>query len=80
LDGHYSVGITAKGDKECPIFEELNAIFKIGMLNHIILIDDARCFNGSSDFPTIEKLTKFVKGINEKYQVKIENDIIRFTI
>ena len=27
LDGHYSAGITAKGEKECPIFEELDAIF-----------------------------------------------------
>ena len=26
LDGHYSGGITAKGDKECPIFEEIDAI------------------------------------------------------
>lgn len=80
LDGHYSNGITAKGEKGCPIFEELNAIFKIGMLNHIILIDDARCFNGRSNYTTIEKLITFVKGKNEKYQVEIEHDIIRFTI
>lgn len=26
LDGHYSQGVTAKGEKECPIYEELRAI------------------------------------------------------
>lgn len=49
LDGHYSGGITAKADKECPIFEELDAIFKFNKFNHVLLIDDARCINGEND-------------------------------
>lgn len=35
LDGHYSALITAKGEIDCPIFEELNAIFQSKKLNHI---------------------------------------------
>ena len=46
LDGHYSAGITSKGEKDCPIFEELNAILENQKYNHVLLIDDARCFNG----------------------------------
>ncbi len=80
LDGHYSAGITAKGDKECPIFEELDAIFQSKKLNHILLIDDARCFNGEGDYPTIEQLSEYVKGKNQNYQVEVKNDIIRFSI
>jgi hypothetical protein len=80
LDGHYSAGITAKGEKECPIFEELNAIFQSKQLNHILLIDDARGFVGEGDYPTIEKLTDFVKSKNEKYQLEVKHDIIRFII
>ncbi len=79
LDGHYSAGITAKGDKECPIFEELDAIFHCRKFNHIILIDDARCFTGVGDYPTIEKLTEYVKEKQESYQVEVKHDIIRFT-
>lgn len=80
LDGHYSAGITAKGEKECPIFEELDAIFNSKRFNHILLIDDARCFIGEGDYPTIPQLTEYIKSKNEKYQVEVKNDIIRFVV
>lgn len=80
LDGHYSAGITEKGDKECPIFEELDAIFNSKNFNHILLIDDARCFIGQGDYPTIEKLTGYIKNKDEKYQVEVKHDVIRYVI
>ena len=80
LDGHYSSGITAKGDKECPIFEELDSIFNSKKFNHILLIDDARLFLGAGDYPTIEKLTEYIRSKNEKYQVEVKHDIIRYVI
>jgi hypothetical protein len=80
LDGHYSAGITAKGDKECPIFEELDSIFNSKKFNHILLIDDARCFIGEGDYPTIEKLTEYIRSKNEKYKVEVKYDIIRYVI
>ena len=80
LDSHYSAGITARGEKECPIFEELEAIFNSKPFNHILLIDDARCFIGTGDYPTIAQLTDYIKSKNEKYHVEIKHDIIRFVI
>jgi hypothetical protein len=80
LDGHYSEGITAKGAKECPIFEELDAIFNSKKFNHILLIDDARCFIGQGDYPSIENLTEYIKRKNDKYQVEVKYDIIRYVI
>lgn len=80
LDGHYSAGITAKGEKDCPIFEELNAIFDSKKFNHILLIDDARLFVGKGDYPTIDKLTEYIKSRSEKYQVEVKHDILRYVI
>lgn len=77
LDGHYSAGITAKGDKDCPVFEELDAIFEVKPSEHVILIDDARCFVGKDDYPTIAELTAYLKKLDEAYVLEVEHDIIR---
>lgn len=80
LDGHYSAGITAKGRKECPILEELETIFASQKLNHTILIDDARLFNGINDYPNIEELKKFIKSKISNFSFEIEDDVIRIQL
>jgi hypothetical protein len=75
LDGHYSGGFTAKGAKDCPIYDELETIFK-SELPHVILVDDARCFVGASDYPTVTELTQFILAKRPRAKVKVENDII----
>lgn len=80
LDGHYSAGITAKGDKVCPVFEELESVLKDKTLHHIILIDDARCYTGTDDFPAITEITDFIKARNDKYTVEIKYDVIRYVL
>ncbi len=78
LDGHYSEGVTARGEKDCPIYEEIDAIFANHNYNHILLIDDARHFVGVNDYPTIEDLTNYVKSKDSEYYVEVKDDIIRF--
>ena len=80
LDSHYSGVGTAKGKTNCPIFEELGAIFNSKIINHIILIDDARCFTGTDDYPTINQLEEYVKSKNENYKMEVKSDIIRFVL
>lgn len=77
LDGHYSGGITAKADKVCPIFDELEAIFNSKVNGHVILIDDARLFNGQDDYPTIEALKNYIEKTKNNVKIRIEHDIIR---
>ena len=80
LDGHYSQGVTAKGAKDCPILEEIDAILKNNKPEHILLIDDARCFIGQGDYPTMEELTQYIQNFNSGYNILVKDDIIRCTI
>jgi hypothetical protein len=79
LDGHYMPGITEKANKECPVYEELEAILSQKNVNHVLLIDDARLFTGKYDYPTISELVKFVGERNNKYNIEVKYDIIRMT-
>ncbi|MFN3404609.1 MAG: hypothetical protein ACK40G_10975 [Cytophagaceae bacterium] len=76
LDGHYSGFETARGDKDCPIYEELAAIFSGKELSHVILIDDARCFTGEGDYPKVEALASYIKSKDEQYHIEVIHDII----
>ncbi|MDB5206502.1 MAG: hypothetical protein JWR72_1577 [Flavisolibacter sp.] len=78
LDGHYSGGQTAKGEKECPIFEELNNILS-SPFNHIIMIDDARLFVGEKDYPTIRELKEFIVKKKPGSEFALENDVFVIT-
>lgn len=74
LDGHYSGGITSRTDKDTPIIEELKTVFG-HKYKHVILIDDARCFDGTHDYPTIPTLAKLTT--EHGYILEKKNDIIR---
>jgi hypothetical protein len=77
LDGHYSGGNTAKGEKETPVMEELKQICDHPVKNHVILIDDARLFTGKNDYPTIESLRIFIEARLLHYEFDVQGDIIR---
>lgn len=78
LDGHYSGGSTGKGALETPVSAELDAILQSPIKGHVILIDDARCFDGTHDYPKIDRLLETVRHTG-KYQIEISTDIIRIT-
>lgn len=61
LDGHYSAGMTGRGAKNCPIYEELAAIEKGCDFPFSIMIDDARCFETDPAYPTVAELKSAVE-------------------
>jgi len=76
LDAHYSGEGTAKGMLDTPIINELRSIFSHKIKNHLIVIDDAREFNGTKDYPTIEELKKMIADEAPHYQFSQDNDLI----
>ena len=79
LDGHYSAGITFKGEKDCPVEDELSAI-ELNFSNFdklTILIDDVRCFLPVNDtyaeYPSVDYLVDWARRMN--LQRRIEHDI-----
>lgn len=77
LDAHYSEGTTARGDKETPILDELEAIRRHQRNDHVILIDDARCFDGDNGYPTLTELHETLKRINPRFTVRVVDDIVQ---
>lgn len=75
LDGHYSGGDTAMGEKKSPIYEELKAIFS-SSLKHCLLIDDARLFDGTEDYPTLKELKSFILQNRPSAVIEIDADTI----
>jgi hypothetical protein len=76
LDAHYSGGPTARGELTTPIFQEMGQILTHRIQNHVVLIDDARLFNGSDGYPTFRELQNFVDSFDPGRLVWIENDTI----
>ncbi len=79
LDGHYSAGVTAKAEKETPINEELETLLSLPDRRHVIVIDDARCFNGDPAYPTFEEVVALVKARRPDLQIAVKDDSIRIT-
>lgn len=76
LDGHWSGGDTGLGEKQSPIIEEIEAIFKSTVPNPIIIIDDYRLFVGDGEYPDFYELKRMVKKLNPSYSVEVEQDVI----
>lgn len=79
LDGHYSGGVTAKGDIHTPILQELGFILNHPLKNHVILIDDAISFDGRNGYPTIKSLEKYLSQNSNAYFLKLKMILFGFT-
>jgi len=79
LDSHYSGGVTAKGNKDTPIYEELHHILNPPDRGHVIIIDDARHFGTDPAYPSNEELNEFIKSKRTNMDIVVADDSIRIT-
>ncbi|MGZ8842134.1 MAG: glycosyltransferase [Pyrinomonadaceae bacterium] len=80
LDAHYSVGVTACGDKQSPILAELAAILSHPVPGHVVLVDDVREFGVKDEWPSLVELGEFVASYDESLNLTVHDDILRITI
>jgi hypothetical protein len=76
LDGHYSGGITGKGETDCPVIAELQAVFDNTKYPFRIVIDDARLFGVDAAYPKIDSIAEFLSRQERRMRLRVENDAI----
>ncbi len=79
LDAHFCKGPSARGVLDSPILQELQCIFDHPIRNHVVLIDDARIFNGEGGYPTIPGLREWVAQRRPDLMMEDAFDIVRIT-
>jgi hypothetical protein len=77
LDGHWSGGDTSRGEKLTPILKELEAILRRPAGSDVILIDDARCFDGADDYPAISTIQDKILSCWPGTRFTVEHDVMR---
>ncbi|MGV6817929.1 MAG: FkbM family methyltransferase [Thiotrichales bacterium] len=85
LDAHYSEGVTAKGLKNTPILEELQAIRATGRSDFIVLIDDLRLFQPVTQslpedsslhgYPSLVEIYEAFLQIDSNYNFYVFGDV-----
>jgi predicted O-methyltransferase YrrM len=66
-------------DITTPIREELTAIAAHPVRGHVILIDDAECFDGRNQYPTRQWVEQFTAGHFPGYKLEEAMHIFRLT-
>ncbi|HWG58015.1 MAG TPA: hypothetical protein VN661_03115 [Candidatus Acidoferrales bacterium] len=70
LDAHW-------GDISAPIKQELECIYRHPIRDHVLLIDDARYFDGRGDYLSVEDLRAHAAREYPGSVVEVKDDIIR---
>jgi hypothetical protein len=77
LDSHFSDADTARSGLITPVLRELEHIFRHELAGrHVILIDDARLFNGEDDYPTLETVKALAENAGFE-SIDVRDDMIR---
>ena len=77
LDAHYCRGPSARGNRDTPILEELDAILQHSLRTHVVLIDDARCFGSFPGYPSLEEIRQLIAQRRPEWEVQVRDDVIR---
>jgi len=77
LDGHYMGEGTGRGELDSPIVAEMSALAAHPVRGHVVLIDDARLFDGTGGYPELQSFMRSVAELRSGTVVSVDGDIIR---
>jgi hypothetical protein len=76
LDGHYSGPHTAKGTKDCPLMEELEAILsRSNKTNDLVYVDDMRIYRNFDSDVNEENMIKLIKKYKPNAIITYEDTV-----
>ncbi len=77
LDGHFMGGKSGRGARDTPVIAEMTALIGHRVRGHVVLIDDARLFDGTAGYPRLEEFIAWVEQRRPGTRVSVDGDIIR---
>jgi hypothetical protein len=77
LDGHYMGEGTGRAEMDTPIVAEMKALAAHEVSGHVVLIDDARLFDGTSGYPRVDEFTRWLTETRPHADIRVDGDIIR---
>jgi hypothetical protein len=77
LDGHYMGEGTGRAEMDTPIVAEMKAIAAHDVSGHVVLIDDARLFDGTCGYPRLDEFTRWLTETAPRADICVDGDIIR---
>ncbi len=77
LDAHHSGVLTARGELDSPVMQEIAHILNHPVQGHVLLIDDAHAFLGRGGYPTIAELRNLIATRCPGWVFEVKDDVIR---
>jgi hypothetical protein len=80
LDGHYSEGLPPWENVRSPVRTEIEAIFRHPIKDHILLIDDASCFDGNHGYSTLFELHDTVVRRFRRHEMRVLDNVTQIRL
>ncbi len=77
LDGHFTAAGAGDPANPCPVSAELESVLVAPVRGHVVLIDDARLFDGTGGYPALDDVRRWVCECRPDLAWSVERDIIR---
>jgi hypothetical protein len=76
LDAHYSGGVTARGDEDTPLMQELQCIRECSKAAVAVFIDDVRMLGADPAYPSLPSVIDELRKIDANLKIGVIADLL----